>query len=92
MSTFSSTDEPSCPSYLDDCITALTFQLEEITYHSETSNKGKYPADKVPDHNVACASYLLEIRDHLQLLEDTKLAYSIANTVYTDAELITQIA
>ncbi|KAH7563646.1 hypothetical protein BM1_00693 [Bipolaris maydis] len=92
MGTFHTTNQPSCPSYLDDCITALTLQLEEITYHNETSNKGKYPADKVPDHNVACASYLSEIRDHLQLLEDTKFAHSIANAVYTDAELITQMA
>ncbi|KAF5844346.1 hypothetical protein GGP41_004481 [Bipolaris sorokiniana] len=86
------TDQPNCSSYLDGCITAPRLQIEEITYHNETSNKGKYPADTVPDHNVACVSYLSEIKSHLQVLENTKLAHSIANAVYIDAEIVTQMS
>lgn len=92
MSAFSTTDQPNCSSYLDGCITAPRLQIEEITYHNETSNKGKYPADTVPDHNVACVSYLSEIKSHLQVLENTKLAHSIANAVYIDAEIVTQMS
>lgn len=79
------------PSYLDDEITALTLQLEELNYREETE-KAKYSVNDVPDLEVAYASYLEEMEAHLSFLRDVKLAHSIANAVDTDAQAIAEAA
>jgi hypothetical protein len=84
--------QPSHPNNLDDEIAALTLQLKEIKYLNETSKKGKYPVDKIPDLEVAYANYLAEIETHLGFLKDVKLAHSIANAVDTDARLIAEMS
>lgn len=75
---------------LDDEIVALTLQMEEIHFHDGTK-KAKYPADKVPDLELAYSINLKEIEAHLAFLNDIKLAHSIANAVDTDAEIIADI-
>lgn len=79
------------PGYLDDEITALTLQLEEINYRDETK-KAKYSVNNIPDLEVAYTSYLNEIEAHLNFLRDVKLAHSIANAVDTDAQAIAEAA
>ncbi|KAF2477677.1 uncharacterized protein BDR25DRAFT_364571 [Lindgomyces ingoldianus] len=83
--------QPSHPTYLDDEITALALQLEEINYHGET-RKGKYPAESPPDLAVAYVDYQAEITAHLAFLRDVKLAHSVAHAVDADAEAIAEFA
>ncbi|CAE6999789.1 hypothetical protein P3342_001087 [Pyrenophora teres f. teres] len=89
MSVLSQQASHAC--HLDDEIVALSLQLEEISYREET-NKAKYTADKVPDLEIAYASYLAEIEAYLAFLKDVKLAHSIASAVDADAEAIAELA
>ncbi|RAK97440.1 E3 ubiquitin-protein ligase [Aspergillus ibericus CBS 121593] len=78
----------SCRSILDDEIDALRQQIEEIRHHNE-SRKGKSRADgSPPDHELAVEAYLEEIKMHITLLLDKKLAASIARAVDSDGQLI----
>jgi hypothetical protein len=79
------------PGYLDDEITALTLQLEEINYRDETK-KAKYSVNNIPDLEVAYTSYLNEIEAYLGFLRDVKFAHSIANAVDTDAQAMAEAA
>lgn len=82
--------QTSHPSFLDDEITALTLQIEEINYRYET-RKGKYSVDDIPDLEVAYANYFSEIEKHLMFLNDVKLAHSIAQAVDSDAPVIEEL-
>lgn len=81
--------QPAPQAYLDDEITALALQLEEINCHDENS-KGKHRADKPPDVDVAFSSYQAEVQGHIQFLNDLKLARSIAQAVDTDSQAIAE--
>jgi hypothetical protein len=83
-------EQATHPYHLDDEITALILQLEEINYREETK-KAKYTSNNVPDLEVAYADYLSEIESHLAFLKDLKLAHSIANAVDADAEAIAEL-
>ncbi|KAF2649530.1 hypothetical protein K491DRAFT_734525 [Lophiostoma macrostomum CBS 122681] len=85
------TVQPAHPAFLEDDITALTLQLEEINYREETK-KGKHAVDNLPDLEVAYVSYLHEIEAHLAFLKDVKLAHSIAHAVDIDGQAIQEIS
>lgn len=91
MSTLADIVQPTHEGYVDDEIAALTLQLEEIVDREETK-KAKYTEKNIPDLEIAYASYLAEIKDHLQFLEDVKLARSIANAVDSDAQAIAELS
>jgi hypothetical protein len=82
--------QPIRSDYLDDEITALTLQLDELNYYEETK-KAKYSPANVPDLEIAYHSYLSEIEAHLAFLKDIKLAHSFASAIDTDAEAIAEI-
>lgn len=75
---------------LDDEITALALQLEEIGIHEE-KGKGKYPVGNPPDTKFAFDSFQAEIIAHLTFLKDLKLAHSIAHAVDRDAQAIAEL-
>jgi hypothetical protein len=83
--------QPTRSEHLDDEIAALTLQLDELNYYEETK-KAKYSSAKVPDLEIAYATYLVEIEAHLAFLKDIKLAHSFASAIDTDAEAIAEIA
>ena len=74
----------------DNEIAALTLQVEDIHLHDETK-KGKYKLDDVPDSELAFASYLTEVEQHLMYLRDVKLAHSMGLAVSTDATIIDEL-
>ncbi|KAF2005942.1 hypothetical protein P154DRAFT_551246 [Amniculicola lignicola CBS 123094] len=76
---------------LDDEITALALQLEEIGLFEE-NDKGKYRTDSPPDNKLACDDFETEIQDHLNFLRDLRLARSIADAVDSDAQAIADLA
>jgi hypothetical protein len=76
--------------HLDNEIMALTLQLAEINYRKEIK-KVKYPFNNIRDLKVANSNYLSEVEAHLASLKDIKLAYSIANAIDTDAQVIADI-
>ncbi|KAH7115270.1 hypothetical protein B0J11DRAFT_444628 [Dendryphion nanum] len=82
---------PSHPNHLDDEIVALSLQLEEINYRNEIS-KSKYSTDKVPDLEIAYASFLSDLETQLAFLKDVKLAHSIATAVDADAKVLSEIS
>ena len=82
--------QPAHPANLDDEITALALQLEEINYNDE-KQKGKYPADNPPDIELAFSTFQAEILAHIGFLSDLKLARSIAHAVDTDGQVIADI-
>jgi hypothetical protein len=84
------TVQPSHPTFLDDEITALALQLEELGVYSENS-KGKHPANKARDVDVAFASFQAELEAYNAFLIDHRLAESIGNAVHTDGALIAGI-
>lgn len=78
------------PSHLDDEITALTIQRDEIRHYDGT-RKGKRSANHVSDLESAYKDHLAEIEERLLFLTDAKLAHSMASAVDTDAEAIIAI-
>lgn len=76
---------------LDDEITALALQLEEARCHHENSGGG-YPADRPPDNELAFSTFQAEVQSHLAVLNDLRLAHSIAQAVDTDGQTIAEIA
>lgn len=83
--------QPALPANLDDEITALALQLEEINCNGE-KQKGKYLADHPPDIELAFSAFQAEILAHIGFLSDLKLAHSIAHAVDTDGQVIADIA
>ncbi|KAI1917289.1 hypothetical protein LOZ12_002920 [Ophidiomyces ophidiicola] len=77
-------------SNLDDEITALAMQLEEI-YLMTDRQKGKYRENQHPDPELALATFLDEVRGHVSFLEDQKFAHSIASAVATDYQAIADL-
>ena len=82
--------QPAHPANLDDEITALALQLEEINRNNE-KQKGKYPADNPPDIELAFSTFQAEVLAHIGFLSDLKLARSIAHAVDTDGQVIADI-
>ncbi|KAJ4303586.1 hypothetical protein N0V90_002485 [Kalmusia sp. IMI 367209] len=76
---------------LDDEITALALQLEEVEPHG-IHGRGKFPAGEPPDSVVAFNSFYNEIEAHLSFLRDARLAHSIAFAVNADADAIAELA
>jgi hypothetical protein len=77
----------SQPGPLDDELTALTLQLEEIGLYSQ-GGKGKHPVDHPPDVDIAFANFQAELHSYKTFLDDQKLAQSIAAAVHSDSLLI----
>lgn len=75
---------------LDDEITALSLQLDELLVREQTK-KGKYNEANVPDVEMAFENYQVELQLHLQYWEDLKLAHSMADAVNADAETIAEL-
>src|SRR5689334_2328608 len=81
---------PSPPTLLDDEITALALQLEEIGMYSQ-SKKGKYAVNQPPDIEVAYASFQAELDNYKAFIEDQQLARSIGAAVDSDGAVIAQL-
>lgn len=75
------------PKGLDDEITALALQLEEILDFN-AHDKGKYKEGQPPDATQAMLEYQNEVATYLQTLNDLKLAHSIARAVDADGLVI----
>lgn len=82
--------ETSPITLLDDEITALGLQLEEIRLH-ESKSKGKYAVGSPPDTKTASDDFQAEILLHMGFLKDLKMAHSIAHAVNTDAKAIAEL-
>jgi hypothetical protein len=78
------------PVLLDDEMTALTLQLEEVGIFDKRS-KGKHPVGCPPDSKVAFDSFQAEVAAHLDFLRDLKLAHSMAHAIDTDAQAIAEL-
>lgn len=84
MSSGQLASQPTQPTNLGDEIEALALQLEEIEVHFKES-KGKYPVCNLPDIEVACSIFQVELQNHINFLNDSNLAHSIARAVESDA-------
>ncbi|ORY10098.1 hypothetical protein BCR34DRAFT_486219 [Clohesyomyces aquaticus] len=82
--------QPSHPTLLDDEITALSLQLEEIGIYSQ-SKKGKYAVNKAPDIELAYASFQAELGNYKTFIADQQLARSIGAAVNSDGVIIAQL-
>lgn len=74
------------PSHFEDEMLALQLQLEEI--NNQQDHKGKVRVDRVP--NLDWPS--LQVRKHMQFLNDVKLANSITFAVDRDGRVIAELA
>lgn len=74
----------------NDILVALSLQLEDLELVGK-QDKGKYVSGKPSAHIIAINEYRAEIDRHKQVLEDLKLAQSIAQAVYTDAPLLSEL-
>ncbi|KAB2104001.1 hypothetical protein AG0111_0g7281 [Alternaria gaisen] len=72
---------------IDDELTALTLQLEELGVYSE-AKKGKHPIDQPPDIEVAYSRFQIELQAYEDFLADQKLAQSIGAAVHSDSVVI----
>ncbi|KAK2743434.1 hypothetical protein FQN57_004899 [Myotisia sp. PD_48] len=75
---------------LEDELMALALQVQELRVY-DARKKGKYPAGKPPDTEVAFSTFEAEIQSHTAILRDLKLAHSIARAVEADGQAITDI-
>jgi hypothetical protein len=87
MSASVASTKPFQPTPLDDEVTALVLQLEELGLNSETG-KGKHPIDQPPDLEVAFASFHAELEIYKTFLGDQKFAHSMGAAVHADEALI----
>ncbi|KAK6344340.1 hypothetical protein TWF696_007979 [Orbilia brochopaga] len=74
----------------DDLILALTMQMDELQFEQE-SYKGKERAGQQPDWNFALEYYQNVVNDLVTFYNDRKMASSIADAVYQDAQAIEAI-
>ncbi|RAR06430.1 ariadne RING finger [Stemphylium lycopersici] len=88
MSTLS--QPASHPSCLDDELTALMLQLEELGVYSNTG-KGKHPVGRPPNIEIVYDQFQAELRDYKTFLDDQKLAQSIGAAVHTDGAIIEDV-
>jgi hypothetical protein len=79
------------PTSLEDEIALLALQLEEIEVFSE-GGKGKYPANRPPDSNVAYEAFRTELEEYQAFLADQQMARSIAAAVFSDGVTIAELA
>jgi len=80
----------TAPILLDDEMTALTLQLEEVGIFDQRG-KGKHPIGHPSDSKVAHDSFQAEIAAHLGFLRDLRLAHSMAHAIDTDAQVIADL-
>jgi hypothetical protein len=79
-------------SLLDDEITALILQLEEVDDSEDIfTSKGKYSVDNPPDSRYAYDNFQADLQKHLSFLRDLRLAHSIAHAVDTDGRIIAEL-
>ena len=71
----------------DDESFALQLQLQETEAQRELQS-GKWPEDRPPDSVLAFDDFQAELKKAILLVEDLKLAHSIAETVDSDAAAI----
>ena len=76
---------------MDNEIAALALQLEEISSYNGRL-KGKHPANKLPDTELATSAFQTEIQAHLSRLKDLKVAHSLNDALRTDVPLLQEIA
>ncbi|USP80095.1 ariadne RING finger [Curvularia clavata] len=76
---------------MDDELTALALQLEELEHYSDT-RKGKHPVGQKPNIEVVYDEFCAELRDYKSFLEDQKLAKSIGEAVQSDSRVIADIS
>jgi len=72
---------------LDDELTAINLQIEELEL-VPTFRKGKYPVDRPPDFEVATTSFKAELEEYKTFLGDQKLARRMGTAVHTDEAII----
>ncbi|RDI83266.1 hypothetical protein Vi05172_g6479 [Venturia inaequalis] len=75
---------------VSDEMYALQLQLEEIRQH--TDQKGKYRSDRIPDLQLALATFHAEVNCHIEFLNDVRFANSVAQAVHVDAPIIAELA
>jgi hypothetical protein len=75
----------------DDALVVLSMQLEDLERLNQR-DKGKYVSGRPSDQILAMNEYHAEIDRQKRLLEDSKLARSIAQAVYNDAAILNQLA
>jgi len=80
----------ACAIPFDDDIYALNLQLEEIEAQRERQT-GKWREDSPPDYALAFLDFETELKKAIQLVEDLRIAHSIAQAVDLDAAAIRQV-
>jgi hypothetical protein len=75
--------------FVSDEMFALQLQLEEI--RQQTDQKGKFRSDRVPDLQLAFATFHAEVNRHIEFLNDVRFANSVANAVHVDAVIIAEL-
>lgn len=73
----------------DNDIFALTLQIEEIEAQRERQT-GKWREDSPPDFSLAFLDFEAELKKAVHLVEDLKLAHSIAQAIDLDAAILQQ--
>ncbi|TID18287.1 IBR domain protein [Venturia nashicola] len=74
---------------VSDEMYALQLQLEEI--RQQTDQKGKYRSDRIPDLQLALATFHAEVNRHIEFLNDVRFANSVAQAVHVDAPIIADL-
>lgn len=75
------------PTSVDDELSAITLQLEELGLIA-ASRKGKHPVGHLPDSEAAFASFQAELEEYKTVLGDQKFAQSMGFAVHTDEAMI----
>jgi hypothetical protein len=75
---------------VSDEMLAMKLQLEEI--RQQTDQKGKFRSDRVPDLQLALATFHAEVNRHIEFLNDVRFANSVANAVHVDGHVIDELA
>lgn len=76
---------------VDDELTALMLQLEELRLYSGT-RKGKHPVGQRPNVEVVYDQFCAELHNYKTFLEDQKTAQSMGATVHSDSLAIAEIS
>lgn len=91
MSASTTSIQPFHATLLDDELSALTLQLEELGIFTQSS-KGKHAINHPPDMEIAFASFQAELNDYKNFLNDQKFAQSMGAAVHSDGLLIGGLA
>ncbi|KAK0386748.1 hypothetical protein NLU13_6584 [Sarocladium strictum] len=76
---------------LDDHQFALQLQLQEIDTQRQ-SHSGKWAEGSPPDYELAFENFEAEVNKAIRLVQDIRLAHSVAEAVDSDAAIIAQLA